>query len=131
MGSGKGTLVIGGKRLKGYFYAPTLLKDVEPSAVSEELFGPIMPVILFADNDEAIRIANGTKYSLGGSVWTTDMKVAREISGELKAGVVWINKHLVLPPEMPFGGVGWSGYGRENGTDFFYEYTYAKSILMG
>lgn len=131
VGSGAGTLVAGGSRIQGNFYAPTLLKDVEPSAVRDELFGPVMPVIPFADTEEALRIANGTAYGLGASVWTRDLKSARDIAAELKAGVVWINKHLVLPPELPFGGVGMSGYGRENGTEFYQEYTYAKSILLG
>ncbi|HJJ55006.1 MAG TPA: aldehyde dehydrogenase family protein [Methanocorpusculum sp.] len=69
--------------------------------------------------------------AFGGSVWTTDIKTARRISAGLNAGVVWINKHLILPPELLFDGVGFSGYGRENGREFYQEYTYEKSILMG
>ena len=82
-------------------------------------------------DDEAIQIANSTRYGLGSSVWTDRLAVAHKYADELKAGVVWVNKHLILPPEMPFGGVGDSGFGRENGTDFIYEYTEAKSILFG
>ncbi len=129
----EGTLVTGGERIegKGYFYRPTLLRDVTPEVVSEEIFGPVMSVIPFRTDDEAIQIANSTKYGLGSSVWTDRLAVAHKYADELKAGVVWVNKHLILPPEMPFGGVGDSGFGRENGMDFIYEYTEAKSILFG
>ena len=128
-----GTLVTGGERIEGpgYFYKPTLLCDVNPTAVSEEIFGPVMSVIPFHSDDEAVEIANSTEYGLGSSVWTESLAAAHKYADELKAGVVWVNKHLILPPEMPFGGVGNSGFGRENGMDFIYEYTEAKSILFG
>ena len=129
----EGTLVTGGERMegKGYFYRPTLLCDVAPEAVSEEIFGPVMSVIPFRTDDEALEIANSTEYGLGSSVWTESLAAAHKYADELKAGVVWVNKHLILPPEMPFGGFGNSGFGRENGMDFVYEYTEAKSILFG
>ena len=129
----EGTLVTGGERIegKGYFYRPTLLCDVAPEAVSEEIFGPVMSVIPFRTDDEALEIANSTEYGLGSSVWTESLGAAHKYADELKAGVVWVNKHLILPPEMPFGGVGNSGFSRENGMDFVYEYTEAKSILFG
>ena len=129
----EGTLVTGGERIegKGYFYRPTLLCDVAPEAVSEEIFGPVMSVIPFRTDDEALEIANSTEYGLGSSVWTESLAAAHKYADELKAGVVWVNKHLILPPEMPFGGVGNSGFGRENGMDFVYEYTEAKSVLFG
>jgi len=129
----EGTLVTGGELVEGtgYFYRPTLLCNVVPEAVSEEIFGPVMSVIPFSTDDEAIEIANSTEYGLGSSVWTDRLAVAHKYADELKAGVVWVNKHLILPPEMPFGGVGNSGFGRENGMDFVYEYTEAKSILFG
>ena len=126
-------LVYGGKRLDmpGNFYAPTLLKNVSPLAVSEEIFGPVMSVIPFGSADEALDIANSTMYGLGSSVWTSEISTARRFAEGLRCGVVWVNKHLTLPPEMPFGGVGNSGFGRENGRDFVYEYTEPKSILFG
>ena len=129
----EGTLVTGGERVEGtgYFYRPTLLCNVVPEAVSEEIFAPVMSVIPFSTDYEAIEIANSTEYGLGSSVWTDRLAVAHKYADELKAGVVWVNKHLILPPEMPFGGVGNSGFGRENGMDFVYEYTEAKSILFG
>jgi len=133
LANGDAQLVYGGKRLEmpGNFYAPTLLKNVSPLAVSEEIFGPVMSVIPFNNPDEAIDIANSTVYGLGSSVWTSDIATARTFAEQLRCGVVWVNKHLTLPPEMPFGGVGNSGFGRENGRDFVYEYTEPKSILFG
>ena len=133
LANGDAQLVYGGRRLEmpGNFYAPTLLKNVSPPAVSEEIFGPIMSVIPFKNADEALDIANSTVYGLGSSVWTSDIATARTFAEQLRCGVVWVNKHLTLPPEMPFGGVGNSGFGRENGRDFVYEYTEPKSILFG
>ena len=133
LANGEAQLVYGGKRLEmpGNFYAPTLLKNVSPLAVSEEIFGPVMSVIPFTSADEALDIANSTRYGLGSSVWTSDIGTARLFAESLQCGVVWVNKHLTLPPEMPFGGVGNSGFGRENGRDFVYEYTEPKSILFG
>ena len=127
-----GTLICGGKPLAGAgnFYAPTLISDVAPDAVREEIFGPVMSVIPFHTLDEAVEIANGTPYGLGASVWTRDLQTAYTCAEQIRAGVVWINKHLILPPELPFGGTGSSGYGRENGTEFIYEYTEPKSILL-
>lgn len=133
LGREEGVLVTGGECIAGpgYFYRPTLLCGVVPEAVSEEIFGPVMSVIPFRTDDEAIEIANSTAYGLGSSVWTESLASAHKYADELKAGVVWVNKHLILPPEMPFGGVGNSGFGRENGMDFVYEYTEAKSVLFG
>ncbi|HJJ91001.1 MAG TPA: aldehyde dehydrogenase family protein [Methanocorpusculum sp.] len=128
----KGKLIIGGKKLlgPGNFYAPTLLSDVVPDAVTDEIFGPVLPVIPFTTLDEAIWIANSTSYGLGASVWTKNITTAYTIIEKIKSGVVWVNQHLILPPEIPFGGTGNSGYGRENGNDFIYEYTESKSILI-
>ncbi|MCZ9313038.1 MAG: aldehyde dehydrogenase family protein [Methanocorpusculum sp.] len=128
-----GRLIFGGKKQEGpgNFYAPTLLSDVSPDAVSEEIFGPVMPVIPFATLDEAVEIANGTPYGLGASIWTKNMKTAYTAAEQIRSGVVWVNRHLILPPEIPFGGTANSGYGRENGREFIYEYTEPKSILIG
>ncbi|MDO9522436.1 MAG: aldehyde dehydrogenase family protein [Methanocorpusculum sp.] len=133
LANGDAQLVYGGKKLDmpGNFYAPTLLKNVSPLAVSEEIFGPVMSVIPFKNADEALDIANSTVYGLGSSVWTSDIATAQNFAESLRCGVVWVNKHLTLPPEMPFGGVASSGFGRENGRDFVYEYTEPKSILFG
>ncbi|HJK78930.1 MAG TPA: aldehyde dehydrogenase family protein [Methanocorpusculum sp.] len=128
-----GRLIFGGKKQEGpgNFYAPTLLSDVSPDAVSEEIFGPVMPVIPFATLDEAVGIANSTPYGLGASIWTKNITTACTAAEQIRSGVVWVNRHLILPPEIPFGGTGNSGYGRENGREFIYEYTEPKSILIG
>jgi acyl-CoA reductase-like NAD-dependent aldehyde dehydrogenase len=128
-----GKLVAGGRKISGpgCFFEPTLLTDVAPDSIREEIFGPVMPVIPFENENEALRIANGTGYGLGASVWTQNLKNAYTFAGQLSSGVVWINRHLILPPEMPFGGVGISGFGRENGREFIYEYTEPRSILVG
>ncbi|HJK41029.1 MAG TPA: aldehyde dehydrogenase family protein, partial [Methanocorpusculum sp.] len=128
-----GKIICGGKKKEGAgnFYAPTLLVDVSPDAVSEEIFGPVMPVIPFTTLDEAVEIANGTPYGLGASVWTKNLKTAYTVADQIRSGVVWVNRHLILPPEIPFGGTGYSGYGRENGREFIYEYMEPKSILLG
>lgn len=128
-----GKLVCGGKKQvgPGNFYEPTLISDVSPDAVSEEIFGPVMPVIPFATLDEAVEIANSTPYGLGASIWTKDIKTAYTAAEQIRSGVVWVNRHLILPPEIPFGGTGDSGYGRENGCEFISEYTEPKSILIG
>ncbi|MDV0444209.1 aldehyde dehydrogenase family protein [Methanorbis rubei] len=128
-----GTLVCGGRKMDGAgnFYAPTLLTNVAHDAVREEIFGPVMPVILFETLDDAVEIANSTPYGLGASIWTKDITTAYTAADMIRSGVVWVNKHLILPPEIPFGGTKDSGYGRENGTDFIYEFTEPKSILIG
>ncbi len=115
----------------GNFYLPTLLSDVSPDAVREEIFGPVMPVISFETLSDAVEIANDTPYGLGASIWTRDIKTAYTVAEAMRSGVVWVNRHLILPPEIPFGGTKDSGYGRENGTDFIYEFTEPKSILIG
>lgn len=131
--SGCGTVVCGGtpRDGPGNFYSPTLLSDVAPDAVSDEIFGPVMPVLSFSTLDEAVEIANSTPYGLGASIWTKDLKTAYTAAEQLRSGVVWVNKHLILPPEIPFGGTRYSGHGRENGTEFISAYTEPKSILLG
>lgn len=104
---------------------------MSPDAVSEEIFGPVMPVIPFATLDEAIGIANSTPYGLGASIWTKNIMTACTAAEQIRSGVVWVNRHLILPPEIPFDGTGNSGYRRENGCEFIYEYTEPKSILIG
>jgi acyl-CoA reductase-like NAD-dependent aldehyde dehydrogenase len=104
---------------------------VLPDAVSEEIFGPVMSVMSFSTLDEAVWIANGTPYSLGASIWTNNVKTSYMMADQIKSSVVWVNRHLILPPEIPFEGTGDSGYGLENGREFVYEYTKSKSILIG
>ena len=108
----------GGRRTgKGYFYPPTIVADLDDSfkLVSEEQFAPALPVLSFTDIDDAIERANHTHFGLGSSVWSGDVARARAIAVQLDAGTTWINQHLKLEPDVPFGGVKQSGLGRELG----------------
>ncbi|HVP25899.1 MAG TPA: aldehyde dehydrogenase family protein [Methanomicrobiales archaeon] len=136
---GEGRILAGGSRpggeehRRGYFYAPTLVIDVDPGAalLQEEVFGPVLPVVTVPDLDTAIREANRSRYGLGASVWTRDLGVARAAFEQVRAGVIWVNRHLTVPPEIPFGGVKESGIGRENGVQAIARWTRAKSLFLG
>ena len=129
----------GGKRLtgpgfdSGYFFAPTLVTDVDRDSrlLSEEVFGPVLPVVTFPDLDTAISDANRSEYGLGASVWTGNIATVRRVFEDVNAGVVWANRHLTLPPEIPFGGVKGSGFGRENGYKALEGYTRTRSLFIG
>ena len=112
-------IVTGGERLggEGYFYKPTIVSDISDGTrlVDEEQFGPALPVIPYKDVDDAVRRANGTKFGLSGSVWGSDIAEATEVAGQLEAGSAWVNQHLAIAPNLPFGGAKWSGVGVENG----------------
>jgi acyl-CoA reductase-like NAD-dependent aldehyde dehydrogenase len=100
---------------KGYFVAPTIVADIKEGTrlVDEEPFGPVLPVISFHDVRDAIERANNTRFGLGGSVWTKDIAKGNEIASQLEAGVVWVNHHVGLSREFPFGGMKDSGIGRQ------------------
>jgi len=135
---GQGTILTGGTTLsgaayaKGFFYAPTLVTDTVPECVlvEQEVFGPVLPIVPVHDLETAIEKANGTRYGLGASVWTRNLSVAHDFFSSAAAGVVWVNRHLTLPPEIPFGGVRESGLGRENGVAAYQSYTRTKSIVI-
>jgi acyl-CoA reductase-like NAD-dependent aldehyde dehydrogenase len=114
-----GAVVTGGAPLArpGYFYPPTLVTDVGEGTrlVDEEQFGTALPVIPYRDLDDVLGQANRTHYGLGGSVWTNDTARGEEIAERLECGTAWVNQHLNLSGKVPFGGVKWSGLGRENG----------------
>ena len=114
-----GTVVVGGEPLPrpGYFYPPTLVTGVGEGVrlVDEEQFGTALPVIPYRDVDDALAQANRTHYGLGGSVWTRDVRRGEEIAERLECGTAWVNQHMQLGPTIPFGGMKWSGVGRENG----------------
>jgi len=117
--SGGARVAAGGKRMDspGYFFEPTILYGLEDGAriVDEEQFGPSLPIISYTDVDDAIARANATNFGLGASVWSADEERGRGIASQINAGTTWINTHAVLPPDVPFGGRGWSGIGLENG----------------
>ncbi len=112
-------IVTGGRRRDGdgYFYEPTIVGDVTEGVrlVDEEQFGPALPVLRFADVEEALERANASHYGLSGSVWSADPERAAELAGRLECGTAWANQHLAILPFTPFGGAKWSGIGVENG----------------
>ncbi|WP_024795222.1 aldehyde dehydrogenase [Tomitella biformata] len=118
--------------LGGFFVKPTILTDVTPEmrAVAEEVFGPVLVVLTFADEDEAVAMANGTEFGLAGSVWTKDVHRAHRVAGNLRAGTIWINSYRAVSPSVPFGGMGSSGIGRENGIDAVKDFTETKAIWV-
>lgn len=128
----KGKVIAGGHALDrpGYFIEPTIVRDVEEGAriVDEEQFGPVLPVIRFSDASEALERINRSPEGLGGSVWSTDAKAARDLALRLEAGTVWVNKHADLDPGIPFGGAKQSGIGTELGQEGFEEFTQRRVI---
>ena len=129
-----GELLTGGKRLDGpgNFYAPTVLTHIPKGspAQCEELFGPVASVFRAKDLDEAIRIANDSRFGLGASAWTNDEKERERLINEIESGMVFINRMVASDPRLPFGGVKWSGYGRELGTFGIREFTDIKTVWI-
>ncbi|MDB5322227.1 MAG: succinate-semialdehyde dehdyrogenase [Phycisphaerales bacterium] len=127
-------LVCGGKRLerKGYFYEPTILADVRPgmAAFDEETFGPVAAITACDGADDAVRLANQSRYGLGASIWTTDIARAEELAGRLEAGCVFINGTVKSDARLPFGGIKESGYGRELATPGIREFVNIKTVWV-
>jgi succinate-semialdehyde dehydrogenase / glutarate-semialdehyde dehydrogenase len=116
----------------GAYYEPTVLGNVQPGmpAYDEELFGPVASLITVDDEDDAIRVANDTRYGLGASVWTKDAKRGEQIAERIESGSVFINQMVRSHPELPFGGVKKSGYGRELDGFGIREFTNVKTVLV-
>ena len=114
----------------GYFIRPTIVRDIAEGSrlVDEEQFGPVLPLIKFTDNDDAVRRANASTYGLGGSVWSSDKDRAYDLAAQMEAGTVWVNQHLQLMPNVPFGGAKSSGIGRELGEEGLAEFTQLQVI---
>lgn len=115
---------------KGYYYKPTILRKVTQSMeiATEETFGPIAPVIVAEDEQQALEIANNTKFGLGASVWTQNLDKAEKYSKLLQAGIVTVNNVVVSDPRVPFGGIKNSGFGRELSKHGMFEFVNIKSI---
>jgi acyl-CoA reductase-like NAD-dependent aldehyde dehydrogenase len=131
------TLVAGGARTdigtgKGYFLQPTVFADVTPDMriSREEIFGPVLATIDFADLDEAIATANDTPYGLAAGIWTRDIKKAHYVARKLQAGTVWVNTYNVYDTAAPFGGYKQSGFGREMSAHALEHYTQIKTVWV-
>jgi (Z)-2-((N-methylformamido)methylene)-5-hydroxybutyrolactone dehydrogenase len=116
----------------GLFVTPTVLTDVNPEMeiAREEVFGPVLAVMRFSEEDEAIALANSTRYGLAAGVWTEDVRRAHRVAHRLRCGTVWVNSYRVVAPNVPFGGTGASGWGRESGVDAVREYTETKAVWL-
>ncbi|MFD1737426.1 aldehyde dehydrogenase [Bacillus salitolerans] len=129
-------LAIGGKRVAGFeqgnFYEPTVLYDVnnKSTVAQEEIFGPVLAVIPFHTEEEAIRLANDSIYGLAGVVWTNDLRRAHRVASQINSGLIWINCWYYRDLRTPFGGSKASGVGREGGRHSFEFYTEAKTITL-
>jgi succinate-semialdehyde dehydrogenase / glutarate-semialdehyde dehydrogenase len=127
-------VLTGGKPLDrpGNFYAPTVLTHIPQGspAHKEELFGPVASVFRAKDFDDAIRIANDSRFGLGASAWTNDDRERERFINELEAGMVFINRMVASDPRLPFGGVKWSGHGRELGVHGIREFTNIKTVWI-
>jgi betaine-aldehyde dehydrogenase len=131
-------VLTGGRRItegelkRGYFVAPTVFDgcDDDMAIVREEIFGPVMTVLSFADEDEVVARANATEYGLAAGLFTRDLARAHRVIARLEAGTCWINNYNVTPIELPFGGAKRSGLGRENGKAAIEHYSQLKSVYV-
>lgn len=128
------TVATGGRKMNipGAFLEPTILTDVTPdmTVANEEVFGPVLSVLKFSTDDEAIKIANGTPYGLVGGVFTQNLDRATRAARQLRAGQVFVNEWYAGGVETPFGGYGKSGYGREKGREALWNYVQTKNVAI-
>ncbi|OMR30282.1 aldehyde dehydrogenase [Burkholderia pseudomallei] len=131
-----GRVVTGGSRPEGlaagHYFLPTIVDcpNAKVPSVMEELFGPVLSVVMFDTEAEAIALANDTKYGLASGVFTGDLTRAHRLTRALRAGIVWVNTYRAVSPIVPFGGYGLSGLGREGGFEAVLEYTRTKSVWI-
>ena len=124
----------GGRKLNrnGFFMEPTILENVDPMSeiAQQEVFGPVLSVIRFSDESEAVEIANGTRYGLVGGVFTPDIDLALRTARQMRGGQIFVNEWFAGGVETPFGGYGKSGYGREKGREALLNYVQTKNIAI-
>lgn len=134
-----GKLLVGGNRLflpaphdKGFYLEPTVFEDLPNDCLTnqEEIFGPVVTLMSFDTEEEVIAMANGTKFGLASSVWTTNVKKAHRVADKLDMGIVWVNSWLVRDLRTPFGGMKSSGVGREGGLEALRFFTEPKNIFI-
>lgn len=131
-------VVVGGHRAsgpgldEGYFVEPTIMRGLNnrDRAASEEIFGPVLNVIEFESEDEAVALANDSRYGLAAGVWTSNIRLAHRVAHRLRAGTIWINAYRVVSFNAPFGGYKMSGVGRENSLHTVAEYTETKTVWV-
>jgi acyl-CoA reductase-like NAD-dependent aldehyde dehydrogenase len=125
-------IVTGGddRDMGGLFFAPTIIADVTNDApvCQEEIFGPVLSMLRFKDEEEAVALANDSRYGLAAGLWTRDIQRAFRMTKKLRVGTVWVNAYRTLNFAMPFGGVKASGFGRENGSEGLHEYLRDKAV---
>jgi acyl-CoA reductase-like NAD-dependent aldehyde dehydrogenase len=132
------TLVAGGERAsegdlgRGLFVQPTIFKDVrnDMKLAQEEIFGPVLSVIPFDTEEEAVAIGNDTRYGLASGIWTRDINRVHRVSRSLRAGMVWVNTYRAVAAQIPFGGVKDSGFGRERGLEGLMEFVTTKNVMI-
>jgi succinate-semialdehyde dehydrogenase/glutarate-semialdehyde dehydrogenase len=134
--SSGGQLLIGGgsgASEKGWFLEPAVIAEpaAESRVMTEEVFGPVLPVMRFSDVDDALRRANDTPYGLGSSIWTRDARLIHRAAQEIDAGMTWVNQIHYGYDELPFGGMKASGYGKEHGIEALDSYVELKSVVVG
>jgi succinate-semialdehyde dehydrogenase/glutarate-semialdehyde dehydrogenase len=131
---GGASALVGGRRpdRPGFYYEPTVLVGVDPGAaiLGEEIFGPVAPIVVFDDEAEAVRLANGSEYGLVSYVFTSDLARGLRLSEAMDSGMVGLNRGLVSDPAAPFGGTKQSGIGREGGHDGMLDYLESKYIAV-
>ena len=130
------TIITGGGTPEGFntgnYFEPTIISAPSPDVrcVADECFGPVLSVLRFSDEAEAVKLANDTRYGFAAGIFTTNLSRAHRLIRQLRTGIVWVNTYRVVSPVVPFGGNKLTGYGREAGMDTILDYTRTKSVWI-